>query len=217
MNADREMISVVTHEGAILMNLHKGFILAAVTLSASLFLTIPSPAAAAISQYWTTNHWVTIRKPITVSKIKPGYPSYKNDKVLATYKVLPGAHYKLAHTFSNYDWILISGKYKTSPNAIYSVTKFGSNWYQKGKHPRYKKFHGYRIEAFNGMKKFNTSYDKKTHSTASYLKPTQKKQTIFKYGSHVIPTKHEWDVVSSNKITAYKYSNKKWHNLGTKN
>jgi len=39
-------------------------------------------------------------------------------------------------------------------------------------------------------------------------------QVIFKYGSHAISTKHEWNVVSSNKITAYKYSKKKWHNFG---
>ncbi|MFC6274708.1 hypothetical protein ACFQET_04170 [Levilactobacillus tangyuanensis] len=198
------------------MNLHKGLTLAAVTLSASIFLAIPRPAAAKASSYWDTEHWVTIRKTITVSKIKPGHPTYKGGKVLATYKILPGTHYKLGHPGSDYTWVLNSGKYKSGPKGVYSVTKHGSNWFQKGKQPLYKTFHGYRIEAYKGMKTFNTTYSKKTHSTASYLKPTQKKQVIFKYGTHVIPTKHEWDVVSSKTVTAYKYSNKKWHNLGTK-
>ena len=83
--------------------------------------------------------------------------------------------------------------------------------------PKYKWFHGYRIEGRKDVYTSNTFYDKDTHATLSSYRPTQMTKVIFEYGSHVIPTHHEWDYIpnKSNYVTEYRCVNGAWRDMGT--
>lgn len=106
------------------------------------------------------------------------------------------------------------GTYKNGHKELINYLNMG---YITVWHAPYKKFHGYRMETLKAEYLYNTFYDKDSHCVLSDYRPTQKSKAIFEAGSHVIPTSHEWDYFTHNNryITAYRYKNGSWHNMGT--
>lgn len=173
---------------------------------------LPSTPAKALSSYWKTAHWVTLTQDVTVDKVKSSGGSY-----VRSYTAKAGSHYKLNHWDVNYSWALASGRFKTNGKYTYTVDKpwNSSSWFKRGIHhiSNYKSFHGYRIEGRKSLYNFNTFYDKPDHATISDYRPTQKSKIIFEYGSHVYPTKHEWDWMHGKWMTGYKYKNGAWKQI----
>lgn len=102
-------------------------------------------------------------------------------------------------------------QYTNLPPNEYAV----SYWYKypKGTKP----FHGYMIET-KLYDLENTFYAKDTHCIISDYRPTQKSKVIFKKGSQVMPTHHEWDWFhgkDDNYLTDYHYKNGSWHKGST--
>lgn len=186
-------------------------------------------ASAHSYTYWLHPHWVTVTKTTTIAKNKNTYPLYKSYTV-KEYKVYPG-HHLIVHHAASYDWVVESGKFNTNSHYTYAVERgSGTSWFKQGIHklaskkkapkksvPKYKSFHGYRIESLKDDDAANTFYHKDTHTTLSDYAPTDTSKVIFPYGSHVIPTNHEWYYmpVNSNTLTVYRYYDGAWHNEGT--
>ncbi|WP_461243620.1 hypothetical protein [Secundilactobacillus muriivasis] len=78
---------------------------------------------------------------------------------------------------------------------------------------KYKSFHGYRVANSKSDYTYNTFYDTDSHATLSDYRPTQKSKVIFRYGSHVYPTSHEWTWfhgTDQNLLTDYRYIGGSW-------
>lgn len=169
------------------------------------------------SPNWHKVHWVTITKDRTVirkRRVIPICDSYNS----GVYVLKKGAHIKLSHPGINFNWIIMSGRFKPTNKYTYVVDSGYENksWFRMGIHklPNIKPFHGYKIEAVRTLYTFNTFYDRETHDSISDYRPTQKSKIIFEYGSHVYPTHHEWAWVRGNHVTYYRYKNGSWYKTG---
>lgn len=174
--------------------------------------------------YWLHPHWVTVTKTTTIAKNKNTYPLYKSYMV-KEYKVYPGHHLKVHHAAS-YDWVVESGKFNTNSHYTYAVEHGSStSWFKQGIHklaskkkapkknvPKYKSFHGYRVENIKGEATHNTYYVAGTNSILSEYRPTDTSKVIFRYGSHVIPTEHDWNYApaQSDSLITYQYKDGAW-------
>lgn len=210
------------------MNVKKIMIAAGVAVLS--FTTFGVQQASAHSYtYWLHPHWVTVTKTTTIAKNKNTNPLYKSYMV-KEYKVYPGHHLKVHHAAS-YDWVVESGKFNTNSHYTYAVERgSGTSWFKSGIHnlaskkkapkksvPKYKSFYGYRIENLKYDDSANTFYKTGIDKILSEYAPTDISQVIFKYGSHIILTNHEWYYIpdNSNTITVYRYYDDAWHNEET--
>lgn len=198
----------------------------AIGLAAISFGVITATASTASAAHITqgTSRWVTLKRNVTVYKYKIVTPIYKSRSV-GTYTARKGAHYKLYHYGSNYEWVFDSGRFNSTSHYTYAVAETGSSWFRLGtssysaptSSSKYRGFHGYRIETKRTLGMHNTFYDKKTHCTLSDYRPTQTSKVIFKYGDHVYPTSHMWTWFHGKNesiMTDYKYYSGSWHNEG---
>lgn len=197
------------------MKKHKLLIFTLIVFSFSGVTTI-SKTAQASAPFWRYGHWVTMTRDVKILKIKNVVPRAYSYSV-ATYTAPKGSHYKLEHWGTDFSWVLQSGRFNSNSYYTYVVSAKGSNWFKVGTHntKKYNSFHGYRIEARKNIYTENTNYDKKYHSTLSDYRPTQKSKVIFEYGSHLIPTRHEWDWIHHDYLTEYRYKNGSWHKIST--
>lgn len=92
-----------------------------------------SNQSASASSYWASKHWVTLKKNVTVKKVKNVYPLYKSH-VVKSYTAKKGSHYKMGHYGANYSWVLYSGKFKSNSKYTYAVSAPAGSWYRKGIH-----------------------------------------------------------------------------------
>lgn len=158
--------------------------------------------------------WVTLTRNVKVYKYHLAIPMSDSYSV-GSYTAKKGSHFKLQHSGVNFEWTFNSGRFNSNSYYVYAVSAKGSNWFKMGIHhvSNYKSFHGYRIEGRKSLYNFNTFYDKPDHATISDYRPTQKSKVIFEYGSHVYPTKHEWDWMHGKWMTGYKYKNGAWKQI----
>ena len=87
--------------------------------------------AHALASYWHHNHWVTIKKTVTVQKIKIADP-IASSRAVRSYKLHRGAHYKLGHYDTNYSWVLNSGHFNSNSHYTYIVRRGWNNasWFK---------------------------------------------------------------------------------------
>jgi len=203
------------------MKKHKILFLILALISFGSAFSLNTTEAHALANEWRTSHWVTITKKTKVAKIKIVNPMYKSYSV-KRYTLKKGSHYKLDHWGVNYSWALQSGKFNTNNKYIYAVDRGwnDASWFKMGIHKmkatkKYKSFHGYRVALKKSDYTYNTFYDTKTHATLADYRPTQKSKVIFKYGSQVYPTHHEWDWFHGDYMTEYHFKNGSWHKGST--
>lgn len=157
--------------------------------------------------------WVTLTRNVKVYKYHLAIPMSDSYSV-GSYTAKKGSHFKLQHSGVNFEWTFNSGRFNSNSYYVYAVSAKESNWFKIGTKSisasKYKEFHGYRIEARKSIYTYNTTYYKDLHATVSQYAPTKKSKVIFEYGSHVYPTKHEWDWVHGNWVTSYRYRNGSW-------
>lgn len=200
------------------MKLKKYVMFAVATLSLGTGLSLSQTNAHALASYWKSAHWVTLTQNVTVYKIN----NYSK-QIVKSYTAHSGSHYKMNHWDVNYSWVLQSGHFNTGNKYTYTVHRAwnSSSWFKMGTHKvtskrssvKYKSFHGYRIATSKSDISYNTFYDKSNHATLSNHRPTQKSKVIFEYGSHVIPTHHEWTWfhgADKDLLTDYHYVGGKW-------
>lgn len=205
------------------MKIKKCSVISVAVLSLMTGLSVSKTTAHALQNDWKNDRWVTITRTVYVDKYKLTDPMYKS-YVVKTYTIKHGSHYKLSHWGMNFSWALQSGKYNSGAHyAFVPDEKYNdSSWFKSGIHtlkskPKYKSFHGYRIEIAKYGLNYNTWYDKTIHETISGYKPTDKAKVIFQHGSHLYPTHHSWSRVWGKKdryVTNYKYSKGAWHQDG---
>lgn len=139
---------------------------------------------------------------------KSNWSGYRN---LAFAKMPRSTHYlinayaKVGYQ-SSQSWRLTT---KNGQKVLINYQNMGNTtvWY---KNERLKKFHGYKIEGLKGLNESNTYYAKDIHCIISPYKPTQTSKVIFKYGSHVYPTHHQWLYTHGNSDTSYMYRKGHW-------
>lgn len=114
------------------MRLRSLAMLGITALSLGVGITVTEAKASAHSFfYWEHPHWVTLRKTMTIAKIKNVYPLYKSYKV-EEWGAYRGYHLKIHHVAS-YSWQIESGKFNSGYRYTYVVIGGrGTSWFRQG-------------------------------------------------------------------------------------